>query len=494
VPDAVIGEYESGRLSVEISSRLGTLTVPEELREPLTFEKGSGFRDNVVRISGFAPDIRSAMMDMIYHSQLDKHLQYKNQYSDEFGSSNLPCSRLCFINDIGGPAFMGEDEIAGCNQGCARKIYERTNRQLLKPQDGDVTFDERGIFLDDVVITFSDNGMTGVGLDKYTSLLLYNIYTIAVNDRPCIIFKGKKSAGCRKDCAHPGLPSHCYDSGLPFDLNNPFQTVMYEGQRDAILVGGLVSKVVDEYEFSRRECRTELDQTLANRGDDVVDPLWLVECPRLNVRVSAKQGNVALNSREFIEIFLGAEKSFISPIAFLGYPLDSNSAMRMIRYKMSEENPYFNSNLGTETLRFVVSDQGFSGSDPSGEFDGSASESILEFVIDIIPVNNVPIITVPRASDPIEVAENVDTQLSAKAFDPGLNVQDVDSDECIADGQGFGKLTLILSVPHGRLFIIRSGLQLSKTCLASHRIIWIFSTVPHVPKLNAEQEKQRRRA
>ena len=453
VPDAVIGEYESGRLSVEISSRLGTLTVPEELREPLTFEKGSGFRDNVVRISGFAPDIRSAMMDMIYHSQLDKHLQYKNQYSDEFGLSNLPCSRLCFINDIGGPAFMGEDEIAGCNQGCARKIYERTNRQLLKPQDGDVTFDERGIFLDDVVITFSDNGMTGVGLDKYTSLLLYNIYTIAVNDRPCIIFKGKKSAGCRKDCAHPGLPSHCYDSGLPFDLNNPFQTVMYEGQRDAILVGGLVSKVVDEYEFSRRECRTELDQTLANRGDDVVDPLWLVECPRLNVRVSAKQGNVALNSREFIEIFLGAEKSFISPIAFLGYPLDSNSAMRMIRYKMSEENPYFNSNLGTETLRFVVSDQGFSGSDPSGEFDGSASESILEFVIDIIPVNNVPIITVPRASDPIEVAENVDTQLSAKAFDPGLNVQDVDSDECIADGQGFGKLTLILSVPHGRLFI-----------------------------------------
>ena len=178
-----------------------------------------------------------------------------------------------------------------------------------------------------------------------------------------------------------------------------------------------------------------------------------MECPRLNVRVSAEQGAVALNSREFVEIFLGAEQTFMSPIAFLGYPLDSNNAMRMVRYKMSEENPYFNSNLGTERVRVTVSDQGFSGSDPTGEYDGSASESILEFIIDIKPVNNPPIITVPRASDPIEVDENVPTQLSINALTPGLDVQDVDSDECIADGRGFGKLTVILNVPHGRIFI-----------------------------------------
>lgn len=453
VPDDVSGEYASGRISVEIASRLGTLTVPEKLRSPLTFEKGSGFRDAVMRFTGFAPDVRKAMMDLIYHSRLDQHTQYKNLYSEEYNPDNLACSRLCFINDIGGPAFMGEDELAGCNKGCARKIYDRVNRQLLTSVDGEATFDEKGIFLDDLLITFSDNGMTGVGLDKYTTLLLYNIYTIAINDRPCIIFKGRISSGCRRGCAHPGLPLNCDNSGLPFDLDNPFKTMMYEGQKDAILVGGLVSKVVDEYEFSRFECREMLDVTLANRGDDVVDPQWLAECPRLNVRVAAEQGSVAMNSREFIEIFLGAEKTFISPIAFLGYPLDSNSALRMIRYKMSELNPYFNSNQGTERVRLTVSDQGFSGADTSGEFDGSASVSILEFVIDIIPVNNLPIITVPRASDPIEVNENVPTQMSLNALSPGLDVQDVDSDECVADKKGFGKLTLILTVPHGRIWI-----------------------------------------
>ena len=454
VPDEVVGEYAVGRVTVEIASRLGTLTIPEDLRAPLTFEKGMGFRDTVVRVTGFAPDIRKAMMDIVYHSRLDKHLQYSNLYSEEFNSNNLACSRLCFINDIGAPAFVGEDEVAGCNKGCARKIHERVNKQLLRAdEDGDTVFDEKGIFLDDVLITFADNGVTGVGLDKYTTVLLYNIYTIAVNDRPCIVFKGRISQGCRQDCAHPGLPHSCYDSGLPFDLNIPFTTVMYEGQKDPILIGGLVSKVVDEYEFSRVECRSQLDDTLANRGDDVVDPMWLVECPRLNIRVAAEQGSIALNSREYIEIFLGAEKTFISPIAFLGYPLDSNAAMRMIRYKLSEENPYFNRNQGTERVRLTVSDQGFSGSDPSGEFDGSASESTLEFVIDIIPVNNLPIITVPRESDPIEVNENVPTQMSRKALAPGLNVQDVDSDECVADGQGFGKLTLIASVLHGRIFI-----------------------------------------
>ena len=137
-------------------------------------------------------------------------------------------------------------------------------------------FDEKGVFLDDLLITFEDNGCTGVGLDKYTSLQLYNIYTIAVNDRPCIIFKGRISSGCRMACAHPGLPNNCYSSGLPYDLNNPFKTEMYEGQKEPILVGGLVSKVVDEYEFSRVECRTALDTTLANRGDDVIDPTWCV--------------------------------------------------------------------------------------------------------------------------------------------------------------------------------------------------------------------------
>ena len=461
VPDDVPGEYEQGRITVEISSRSGTVTIPEELRSGLKFEKGSGFRDKVLRVTGFAPAVRKAILEITYHSALDKHVQYRNLYSEEEDVQNLACSRLCFTNDIG-PALIDTDlEAKGCNKGCAAKIEKRVNKQMLKAENGETTRDESGVFLDDLTITFTDNGCTGVGLDKYTTILLYNIYTIAINDKPCVIFKGKISQGCRKDCANMGMPNNCDDSGLPFDIKIPFVTELYEGQSEPILVGGLVSKVVDEYEYSRRECRTQLDLALSERSDEVANPSWLIECPRLNVRLAADQGAVALNSREYIELYLGADKTFASPIAFLGYPLDSNSATRMIRYKMAEDNPYFNSNQGTEILRVVVSDQGFSGADASGEFDGTASESILEFEINIKPVNNLPEITVPRAADAIEIEQNVPTQMSKRAIpaevtvppSEGLTVRDRDSQECVADGQGFGTLTIILKVPHGRIFV-----------------------------------------
>jgi hypothetical protein len=456
MPAIVSGEYPLGRLTVEISSRLGTVTVPQNLRGPLTFEKGTGFRDEVVRMTGFVADIRIAIMDMIYHTKLDEHTEYMNLFASEKDVRYSDCSRICFINDIGGQALAGEDPRQGCDSTCPQSILRRVNRQLIRKvneESGKSDPDEDGVFLDDLVITFSDNGNTGVGLDKYTTLVLYNIYSLAVNDRPCIIFKGKVSSGCRKDCAHPGLPINCYSSGLPFDLQNRFQTRMWEGQTDPILVGGLVAKVVDEYEVARKDCRDNLDDELGKRGDDVTPPNWLVECPTLNVKITADKGNVALNSRQFIEIFLGAEKTFVPSIAFLGFARDSNAALRMIRYTMSEENKFFNSNLGTEVVRIAVSDQGYSGADTTGEFSGTSSESVLEFVIDIDPVNNLPDITVPRASDPIEVQENVPTQLSKNAFLPGLNIEDVDSDECGKDGLGYGIITTIVKVNHGRIYI-----------------------------------------
>ena len=88
------------------------------------------------------------------------------------------------------------------------------------------------------------------------------------------------------------------------------------------------------------------------------------------------------------------------------------------------------SNQGKEIVTIQVLDQGFSGADPTGEFDGTNALSTLAFEVNIIPVNNIPFITVPRPSDPIVVQQNMVTQLSAVAEEPGLSIIDVDSDEC----------------------------------------------------------------
>ena len=450
LPEIIDGEYPEGKFTIEITSKLGTITVPKAYRSQLEFSKGTGFRDSVVRFAGATPVMREALMSMEYHTRLDRSLQYKNQYSNEHpGTANLACSRVCFFNNIGPVAFLGEDEAAGCGPGCSARIAKRVN------QDAPDELSENGIFLDDLVITFSDNGMSGIGSQKYTTLQMYNIYTVAVNDKPCIVFKGRISSGCRSACANPGMPNNCYTTGddidnLPLDLNNPFVTTMFEGQSEPILLGGMVAKIVDEYESSRIECRTQLSAALGNRGEDTVDPLWLEECPRLNVRISATNGYLALNSREYIEIYLGSESTFFSPIAFLGYAVDVNAAMRMVRYQVNPDNPYFNSNLGKEVVTISVTDQGFSGADSTGEFDGTTAESLLKFEVSIEPVNNLPIITIPRASDPIQVPQNGEAQLAREALEPGLKVTDVDSDEC------GGKITLILDVPYGRLYVAKA--------------------------------------
>ena len=184
LPQSVPGEYIYGRFTVELSSRLGTVTVPSNFRNKLEFSKGNGMTDPVLRFSGFTIDIRAALLNMLYLTLQDDNLQFKNQFSSFYNASNNPCSRPCFLQDIGRRVFAGADESSGCQQSCSKHIFTRTNTFLSNPD-----LEEAGIFLDDIVITFTDNGVTGVGLKKFTSVLLYNLYTIAVNDKPCVVFQ-----------------------------------------------------------------------------------------------------------------------------------------------------------------------------------------------------------------------------------------------------------------------------------------------------------------
>lgn len=217
-----------------------------------------------------------------------------------------------------------------------------------------------------------------------------------------------------------GQPADCYDAGLPYDLQSSINVSMQEGQTEAILLGGLVSKIVDELESVNRKCLFDLADALAQRSDTAVDPLWVLECPRFNTRIVARFGEMALNSREFIEIFLGEGQRFATAIAFLGFTLDTNAAMRMLRYRIADDRRNFNSNIGTELISLTVSDQGFSGSDESGETDGFNQESVISMEVFVIPINNAPIIHVPRAEDPIQPLQNQGGQLSRLALEPGL--------------------------------------------------------------------------
>lgn len=184
LPDYVLGEYMYGRFTVEFSSRLGSATVASDVRSKLEFSKGSGMTDSVLRFSGFSVDIRVALMNMVYSTLPDDNLQFRNQFSSFYAASNNPCNRPCFLQDIGRRVFAGTDEVSGCQQSCSKYIFARTNSFLSSPD-----VEEAGIFLDDIVVTFTDNGVTGVGLRKFTSVLLYNLYTIAVNDKPCVVFQ-----------------------------------------------------------------------------------------------------------------------------------------------------------------------------------------------------------------------------------------------------------------------------------------------------------------
>lgn len=115
--------------------------------------------------------------------------------------------------------------------------------------------------------------------------------------------------------------------------------------------------------------------------------------------------------------------------------VDCNIAMRMIQYRMSAEFVNFNSAKGEEAVTFIISDQGHSGSDPSGEFDGSSATSTIVVPIEIEPVNDPPVVVVPRAADPMIFDEGEQPQLQAVALSPvpdaiGLDVYDVDTAEC----------------------------------------------------------------
>ncbi len=118
------------------------------------------------------------------------------------------------------------------------------------------------------------------------------------------------------------------------------------------------------------------------------------------------------------------------------------------RYQMAAANRNFNSNLGTEIVTLSVTDQGFSGSDPTGQYDGSNAESAISFVITIEPVNNAPEITVPRPEDPIPAKQNSAGQLALVAEKPGLDVLDRDSSEC------GGKIVMKLDVKYGALSVV----------------------------------------
>ena len=235
-----------------------------------------------------------------------------------------------------------------------------------------------------------------------------------------LLFQDKISSGCRERCANMGQSADCYDSGRPFDLHASMNITMKEGQTEAVLLGGLVSKIVDEFESVNRKCFFELNDVLAQRSDTAIPPAWMLECPRFNVRLAARFGEMALNSREFVEIFLGQGQRFATTVAFLGFTRDSNAATRMLRYRIAEDRRNFNSNLGTEMIFFTVSDQGFSGSDESGETDGFNQESAISMEVFVTPINNAPTIDVPRAEDPIRPLQNQGSQLSRLALDPGL--------------------------------------------------------------------------
>ena len=187
------GEADNMKFTVEISSKLGTVTIPKRLRKKFKFDKGgdetreAGFRDRVVRFTGFIPDVRDALRQLKYHTKQDENVQYKNSHVGR-------CSRPCFLADIGPSTFENAKETAGCEQSCSALIYSRVNNFNMTIYNEI----ESGVYLDAIVVTFEDNAATGIGLLAYSKVLLYNVYSLAVNDRPCTVFASEVTDGCRE--------------------------------------------------------------------------------------------------------------------------------------------------------------------------------------------------------------------------------------------------------------------------------------------------------
>jgi hypothetical protein len=100
---------------------------------------------------------------------------------------------------------------------------------------------------------------------------------------------------------------------------------------------------------------------------------------------------------------------------------------------MSSEYIHFNSQLGNETLVLEISDQGFSGSDPTGQTADAPAISSITITINIAPVDNLPTIVIPRSTDNLLVDEGTNLQLYKTAISGGLTpfaIDDPDSDEC----------------------------------------------------------------
>jgi hypothetical protein len=242
-------------------------------------------------------DVKPRVTYFWFEQKQDQSLQYKNQYTGA-------CSRPCFLADIGPSAFENKKETGGCEQACGTKLYQRINNFNATVYDEE----DSQVYLDAVVITFDDRASTGIGLTTYNKILMYNIYTIAINDRPCTVFAAEVTDGCREKCASKLLTSGCqleYDDfldvfaspGAPFDIVAPVMRVYREDDVEPVKLGGMVVKPLDMYDSVRRECRVFLAQDLAKRGTDTyVEPDWMSDCPLLAVRISAIRGEVRVPS------------------------------------------------------------------------------------------------------------------------------------------------------------------------------------------------------
>ena len=302
VPTSAGGaEAAFAQMAVEITVKLGYITVPKSIRPFLTFQKGTGYRDSSVRFYGQANYVRAASLALVYHTFQDQSVEYKN---DLVGK----CSRPCFLNDIAPAKFLNTKEPDGCEQGCSSDVYSRVNN-FAETINGEPS----GTYLDSIFVTFEDKGSTGIGLVNYIQVLMYTIYTLAVNDKPCIIFGTDEiSVDCRQNCANVQWSSVCspvYDqnmdvissAGLPFDVTPPIGAGVRnyrEGDTSPVKIGALLIKPIDLYESSSNDCKNNLLAALAQRGEaGYVLPDWVVNCPQIAVSIQALRGEVSLNNR-----------------------------------------------------------------------------------------------------------------------------------------------------------------------------------------------------
>ena len=121
--------------------------------------------------------------------------------------------------------------------------------------------EESAVYLDAVVVTLDDMAATGIGLTSFSTVQLYNIYTLAVNDKPCTVFGfgGEVTDGCRERCASPILTSSCeivysdsFDpigsAGNPYDILQDVTRVYREDDVEAVKLGKMVIKPLDMYD------------------------------------------------------------------------------------------------------------------------------------------------------------------------------------------------------------------------------------------------------